>query len=122
MPWQITVWDRGTMNARDLLVKFSSYAYDIASRQWASECSMPPALICIAPDIAQERRIMRVAQVKLKHIPELMLWTTTEVLLNEYGPIAQVWLQHTQKGSQEGQPGGLLRRMLFDTVPEHLST
>jgi|GEM_PF-6647131 len=27
-------WDRGTMNARDLLVKCSSYAHYIAWRQW----------------------------------------------------------------------------------------
>jgi hypothetical protein len=49
-------WDRWTMHARELLVKFSSYTSYIASRQWARACSMLPALACIAPDIAQERR------------------------------------------------------------------
>ena len=30
-------WDRGTMNVRDLAVKFTSYASYIASREWARE-------------------------------------------------------------------------------------
>ena len=115
-------WDRGTMNARDLLVKCASYAHYIASREWAKEYSIPPALLCIAPDIAQERRIMRVAQVRLKHIPELVLWTTTEVLLNEYGPLAGIWLQHIPQSSQEGLSGKLLRRKIFAIVSEHISS
>jgi hypothetical protein len=50
-------WDRGTMNVRDLEVKFTSYAQYIASREWARECSMLPELIRVAPDIAQEKRM-----------------------------------------------------------------
>ena len=50
-------WDRGTMNVRDLVIKFTSYALYIASREWAREHSMLPMLICVAPDIAQERRM-----------------------------------------------------------------
>ena len=46
-------WDRGTMNARDLAVKFTSYASYIASREWAREHSMLPVIICVAPDIAR---------------------------------------------------------------------
>ena len=42
-------WDRGTMNVRDLAVKFTSY---IASREFAREHSILPVLICVAPDIA----------------------------------------------------------------------
>jgi hypothetical protein len=110
------------MNARDLLIKYNSYAHYIASREWAKEYSIPPALLCIAPDIAQERRIMRVAQVRLKHIPELVLWTTTEVLLNEYGPLAGIWLQHIPQSSQEGLSGKLLRRKIFAIVSEHRSS
>jgi hypothetical protein len=30
-------WDRGTMNASDLAVKFTSYAHYITSREWAHE-------------------------------------------------------------------------------------
>ncbi len=33
------VWDRGTMNVRDLAIKFASYAQYIASREWAREWS-----------------------------------------------------------------------------------
>ena len=58
-------WDRGTMNVRDLAIKFTSYAHYIASREWAREHSMLPVLVCVAPDIAQERRMQRVAQARL---------------------------------------------------------
>jgi Replication-relaxation len=61
-------WDRGTMNIHDLMIKFASYVQYIESREWARECSILPALVCIAPDIAQERRMIRVAQTKLTHV------------------------------------------------------
>jgi hypothetical protein len=76
-------WDRGTMNVCDLDIKFTSYAHFIASREWAGEYSLLPKLVCVAPDIAQERRILRVAQARLRQLPGFVLWTTTEVLLNE---------------------------------------
>ena len=53
-------WDRGTMNARDLVVKFDAYAHYVASREWAREFESLPRLLCVAPDIAQERRMQRV--------------------------------------------------------------
>ena len=81
-------WDCGTMNVRDLAIKFSSYAHYMSSREWARECSLLPVLVCIAPDTAQERRMVRVAQTRLTHDPGLVLPTTTEELLNEYGPRA----------------------------------
>src|SRR5947207_14707582 len=80
-------WDRGTMNVRDLAIKFSSYAQYIASREWARECSLLPVLVCIAPDIAQERRMRRVAQTRLAHASGVVLWTTIEILLNAHGPL-----------------------------------
>ena len=46
-------WDRGTMNPRDLVVKFTTYAQYIASRKWAREHKMPPVLMCVAPNIAR---------------------------------------------------------------------
>ena len=64
-------WDRGTMNVRDLTVKFTAYSHYIASREWAREHSMLPVLVCLAPDIAQERRMQRVAQARLAHTPGL---------------------------------------------------
>ena len=88
------------MNVRDLAVKFTAYAHYVASREWARERSMLPLLVCIAPDIAQERRIQRVAQARLTSTPQLELWTTTEVLLNEHGPLALIWLQGMPQRSQ----------------------
>ncbi len=110
-------WDRGTMNVRDLAVKFTSYASYIASREWAREHSMLPMLICVAPDIAQERRMQRVAQAKLTHVSGLVMWTTTEVLLNELGPLAPIWLQGIPQSSQVAQSGNSLRKCLFDVIP-----
>jgi len=115
-------WDRGTMNTRDLFVKCTSYAPYIASREWARECSLLPALICVAPDIAQERRVQRVAQSRLAQSLGLVVWTTTEVLLKVYGPLAPIWLQYIPQYCEAGQPGGSLRRMIFDMVPEQVST
>ena len=74
-------WDRGTMYVRDLAVKFTSYGHFIASREWARECSALPALVCITPEIAQERRVTYVFRIRLAQAPGLVLWTTTEVLL-----------------------------------------
>jgi len=53
------------MNARDLAVKFTSYAHYIASREWAREHLMLPVLVCVAPDIAQAKRMQRVARARL---------------------------------------------------------
>ena len=85
-------WDRGTMNVRDLAIKFTSYAHYIASREWAREHAILPRLLCVAPEIAQERRMLRVARARLASTPGLVLWTTTEVLLNEHGLLSPVWL------------------------------
>ena len=66
---------------------------------------MFPALVCVAPDIAQERRIQRVAQVRLVHTPGLVLWTTREVMVREQGPLAPIWLQGIRQCSQAMWPG-----------------
>ena len=97
-------WDRGTMNARDLEIKFCSYAHFIASREWARERAKLPLLVCIAPDIAQERRMHRVAQARLPSQPEVMVWTTTEVLLQEYGPLAPIWLPGIPQHREVAKP------------------
>jgi len=110
-------WDRGTMNVRDLAVKFTSYAHYIASREWAREHSMLPVLVCVAPDIAQERRMQRVAQARLTSTPGLMVWTTTRVRLDEQGPLAPIWLQKRPQRSQAAQSGISLRQCLFDVIP-----
>jgi hypothetical protein len=109
-------WDRGTTNVHDLAIKFTSYAYYIASREWARACSLLPALACIAPDIAQERRMQRVAQARLAHAPGLVLLTTTEVLLHEQGPLAPIWSQVISQRTQASQPGCSHRQCLFDAM------
>jgi predicted transcriptional regulator len=110
-------WDCGTMNARDLEIKFTSYAYYITSHEWARERSLLPLLVCIAPDIAQERRMQRVAQARFTHTSGLVLRTTTAVLLHEHGPLAPIWLQGIPQQRQEAQPDGSLRQGLFDVIP-----
>ncbi len=103
-------WDRGTMNARDLAIKFASYAHYLASREWARERSMVPRFVCVAPDIAQERRMHRAAQASCVAHSGLGIWTTTEVLLKERGPLAPIWLQEVPRGSSPVQPGATLRQ------------
>jgi predicted transcriptional regulator len=107
-------WDCGTMNVRDLAIKFTSYAHYIASREWARERPMLPVLLCVAPDIAQERRMHRVAQARLTHTPGFMMWTTTEVLLSELSPLAPIWLQAIPQRRQAAHADSSLRRGLFD--------
>lgn len=109
-------WDCGTMNARDLAIKFASYGHYLASLEWARECSRIPALVCVAPDIAQERRMLRVAQARLAPIRGCELWTATEVLMNEHGPLAPIWLQSIPQRSQVSQPKGSYRQCLFDEM------
>ena len=60
----------------------------VASREWAREHSLLPVLICVASDIAQERRVQRVAQDTLTQSAGLIVWTTTEALFNEHGPLS----------------------------------
>jgi len=107
-------WDCGTMNARDLAIKFTSYAHYVASREWAREHATLPVLLCVAPDIAQERRMHRVAQAKLARTPAFMLWTTTAVLLNEHGPLAPIWVQAMPQRCQTAHENGSPRQGLFD--------
>jgi len=115
-------WDRGTMNVRDLVIKFTSYAQYIASREWARERSTLPLLLCVAPEIAQERRMQRVAQAQLASPPGILWWTTTQVLLNEYGPLAPIWMQRDAQDSPADQSGSSLRRGFARMVPQPQDT
>lgn len=109
-------WNRGTMNVRNLAIKFSSYRHYIASRQWASESLSLPTLCCIAPDIVQERRLQRVAQSGLSQTPGLVLRTITEVLLREQGLLTAIWLQGMPRHRQASQPERSHRQYLFDVL------
>jgi hypothetical protein len=54
--------------------------------------SMQPVIICVTPDIAHERRMQHLAQFSLAETSGLVLWITTEELLNERGLIAPIWV------------------------------
>ena len=58
-------WDRGTMNTRDLALKFDAYGHFVSSGEWAREHASLPRLLCVVPDMAQERRMKRVVQATL---------------------------------------------------------
>lgn len=60
--------------------------------------------------------MLRVAQARLAHIRGVELWTVTEVLLNERGPLAPIWLQGISQRSQVSQPEGSHRQCLFDAM------
>ena len=47
--------------------------------------------------------MQRVAQARLTSPPGLMVWTTTEVLLNEHGPLAPIWLQRHDHSATKKQ-------------------
>ncbi len=111
-------WDRGSMNARDLTIKFTSYAHYLASREWTREGASLPRLFVVAPEVAQERRIQHVAQASLAPIAGLVIWTTTVVLLHEHGPLAPIWSLGPPLPCQAAQPGGSPRRCLFKTISQ----
>jgi hypothetical protein len=103
-------WDRGTRNVHDLAIKFTSYAHFKPSRVWAREDASVPWLLCVAPEIAQEKRIHHVTQARLAHTSGLFLCTTTKVLLKEYSPLAPIWFPGTPVSfGQGGQPDSLHR-------------
>jgi len=66
--------------------------------------------------------MQREAQARLINTPGLMLWTTTEVLFREQGPLATIWLQGIPLRNQATQPGSLLRQRLFDGLPGSKAT
>ena len=109
-------WDRGTMNVRDLGVKFSSYAQFVTSREWAREFSRLPLLVCVAPELAQERRIQRVAQARLAPMTMPALRTTTAALLQEHGPLAPIWLPGLPQRTQAPLRIESHRQCLFATT------
>jgi hypothetical protein len=104
-------WDRDTMNMRDLAIKFGSYAHYLDSREWAREGASLPRLLVVAPEVAQERRIQRVAQAKLVPTTGFVIWTTTAGLLHEQGPLAPIWFACLPPPYRGAHPG--LHRRCF---------
>jgi hypothetical protein len=78
---------------------------------------MLPMLICVAPDIAQERRVQRVAHARFTQSAGLVVWTTTEVLLNEHGPLAPIWFPGLAQRGHAAKSGNMLRQCLFALLP-----
>ena len=115
-------WDRGTMNGRDLATKFRSYVQYIDAREWAREWARLPWLICITPEIAQERRVQRVAHVHLPPGTGLLVWTTTEVLLKERGPLAPIWSCGLLPSSYGVSSSAWRRQLLFHLHAEKEGT
>ncbi len=107
-------WARGTMNVRDLALKFDAYRHFVSSGEWAQERSRLPRLLCVAPDIAQELRMQRVAQARLTQTPRLGVWTTTGVLLQANGPSAPIWMQVTFQRNQPDKASVVRRCNVFD--------
>ena len=115
-------WDCGTMNARDLVIKFTSYAHYIASREWAREGARLPKLLCVVTDISQERRMQRVEQTRIMSPARLDVWTTIDVLLSEHGPLSPIWLQGKPQSNQDVQSCGSRRQSLSDRGPSKKGT
>lgn len=105
------------MNVGDLAIKFTSYASYIATREWAREWTALPWLLCVVPELAQERRIQRVAQTSLAHVTGLVIRTPTTVLLHEQGPLAPIWSPCLPLPNRAAQPKDSLRRCVFETIP-----
>lgn len=97
-------WDRGTMTPGNLQTKFATYAMYLASREWASSSPYVPALLCVAPDIAQERRLAQVATQLLTQVPSAFrFYTTTASLLATRGVLEPVWQQVVLSGQQTSE-------------------
>lgn len=116
-------WDRGTMGMRDLERKCATYAAYLVSREWASMGTSPPALVYVAPEIAQERRFLATATALLAHISTLHLVTTTASLLATRGVLAPIWQRVNFQGNAVPQtPLEYGRRVAFLTKLEDEGT
>jgi hypothetical protein len=77
---------------------------------------MLPVLVCVAPDIAQERCMQRVAEARLTSTPGFVWYTTTQVLLNDLGPLAPIWSQDIPQRRNTTCPDISLRQSLFNRI------
>ncbi len=94
-------WDRGTMSLRDLRVKFTTYAMYLLSREWARSTPSLPALVCVAPEMGQERRLAEAARQCLVQVPAAFrMYTTTTNLLMMQSILAPIWQQVVLRDQQ----------------------
>ena len=107
-------WDRGTMGKRDLQIKFATYAMYLESREWARSAPSLPALLCVTPEIGQERRMAEATRQRFGQGPTAFrVYTTTAPLLATQGTLAPIWQQVVLAG-QQAQPAGQRRIALFE--------
>ncbi len=90
-------------------VSVFNFSRHVTSRAWVREAARVPRLVCVVPDIAQEKWVRRVAHTRLAKTSGLVVCATTEVLLNEHGPLAPIWLLATQGCDQGGLAGSVQR-------------
>lgn len=103
-------WDRGTMHERDLRRKMSAYARYFSAREWSREHQIPPALLCVLPDAAQERALARIALASLGNCSvRVALYTTTRSLLIAPGLSAPIWRQVVPRARRAADDPVLLR-------------
>ncbi|GHO49190.1 replication-relaxation family protein [Ktedonospora formicarum] len=85
-------WDEGTMHARDLTTKFSSYAHYLETQTWMREYATLPILLVVVPHPGQEQRMSHVVRNALEDT-SLVVRVTTTTRLDEKGPLAEIWHQ-----------------------------
>ena len=60
--------------------------------------------------------MQRVDQDRLTQTTRLIVWTTTDALFNEHGPLSPIWLQDLPQRRQAAKPGSVLRQCLCDMI------
>lgn len=121
--WRFFVeWDRGTMHERDLRRKMEAYARYLSSREWSREHQAPPALLCVVPDVAQERALTRIALARLGDCSiHFALYTTTRNLLIVPGLSAPIWRQVMPRVRRTADDPMLLRLFSEHTTGSEIS-
>ncbi len=97
------------MTPKNLRTKFTTYAMYLISREWASSSPYLPALLCVAPDIGQEKQVVKAVLQCLVQVPAgLYVYTTTAQLLLTQGILGPIW-----------QPVEVQHHLTQQTRPEH---
>ena len=107
------------MGVRDLESKCATCAAYLASREWASHAMLPPVLVYVVPDVAQEQRISKTVKALLAHLSGLKLYITTTGLVALRGVLAPIWLPVLPQTPSHSPPGQ--RVALFAVGIEQLS-
>lgn len=106
-------WDRGTMGVRDLESKCATYAAFLTSRDWMGGSSLPPVLLGVFPDLAQEQRFRKTACALLAHVSGFQLYTTTASLIITQNLLHLIWRPVLGTLAQRASPESGRRVALF---------